>query len=278
MSKLEAIVERLFLRGSAFAVALRIAALVALIPVLFALPIIGRNAKHRDAQRTPASSAPAGATSQSSAAIATRPLYPYSVIPGGAYSPAELKNAIALDPVVANHYVGFDVAKVRVIHLDRDEMEYVSYRIGERVYWTKRKLLIRKGEALLSDGTHEARTRCGNRLSDHAVKPTSAAQPLPAALETAEPTFAPTPDLIAGNYLPDATPTVGPPVLPTPGGFIGSLVPPVYGPIVGGGPTPQVTPTPPGPPVATPEPGSLLLLASGVGSILAFARRRKDRA
>ena len=284
MRKLEAIVEWLFLRGSPLSTNLRVALLVACVPVLLAVPFIGHNTEHHyPAQSARAASQPTEArenlfASQSDSKLALRPLYPYSVIPGGAYSAEELRNAIEHDPVVAHHYAGFDIAKVRIIRLDSDRMEYVSYRLGDRLFWTNRKLSLHKGEEVITDGTHLARTRCGNRLSDQAASPTSAVQPSPEALNSpaATPKPAAEPELLAGNYLPDEIPQLGAPLIPAGGspGPTGSLIPPVYFPFVGNeGPTPAVVP-PVIPPVGTPEPGSLLLLASGLGSLWAFARRK----
>lgn len=290
MRKLEAIVEWLFLRGSPLSANLRIALLVACVPVLLALPFIGHTTEdHRPAQSARAASQPAEArenlfASQSDSKLALRRLYPYSVIPGGAYSAEELRNAIEHDPLVAHHYAGFDLAKVRIIRLDSDRMEYVSYRMGDHIFWTNRKLSLHKGEEVITDGTHLARTRCGNQLSDHAVKPTSAVQPSPEALNSpaATPEPAAEPELLAGNYLPDEIPQLSAPLIPaggSSGGPTGSLIPPVYFPVVGGAPpsgssTPPVVP-PVVPPINTPEPNSLVLLASGLGSLWAFARRRR---
>lgn len=286
MSKLEAIVEWLFLRGSPLSSIFRIALLVAFVPVLLALPFVGHDTEHHRAiQWTPVSSRSAAPGDllpyQSGPNLAPRPLFPYSVIPGGAYSAQELKNAIEHDPVVARHYANFDLAKARIIRLDQDRMEYVSYRLGDRIYWSKRELRLRKGETLITDGTHVARTRCGNRLSDHADEPTSAAQPPTEALEsppTAQTPGSPAapPELFAGNYLPDEIPEAGAPLIPSgPGGPTGAIIPPAYFPIVGGGPPgPQTTP-PVVPPVSTPEPSSLLLVGIGLGSVLVFALRKK---
>jgi hypothetical protein len=287
MRKIEAIVEWLFLSGSPLSSNLRIAILVACVPVLLALPFIGHDAGHHTAsQWARASSQPTEAREnlvRSDSELPLRPMYPYSVIPGGAYSAQELRNAVERDPVVAHHYADFDLAKVRIIRLDSDRMEYVSYRLGDHIFWTNHELRLHRGEEVITDGTHLARTRCGNRLSDHAVQPTSAAQPSAAALNSLGPEYPDErPDLFAGNYLPQEFPQFGPPVLPgggSPGGSTGSSIPPVYYPIVGGGPpgsseTTPVTPPPPPPPVNTPEPDSLLLLASGLGSLWLFARRK----
>jgi PEP-CTERM motif len=285
MRKLEAIVEWLFLRGSPLSSNFRIALLVACVPVLLALPFIGRNTEHHHPGDLAGVSLPTEVSRnvglQSDSKLDLRPLYPYSVIPGGAYSAQELRNAIEHDPVVAHHYASFDLAKVRIIRLDRDRMEYVSYRLGDHIFWTNHELRLRKGEELITDGTHLARTRCGNRLSDHAVKPTSAAQPAAETLNSpaATPEPAAEPELLAGNYLPEVIPDGRSPFVPPgPNGPTGSIIPPVYFPIVGnGGPTPAVVP-PVVPPVGTPEPSSFLLLATGLGSVLAFARRKKRQA
>jgi hypothetical protein len=105
------------------------------------------------------------------------PYYRYSIIPGGAYSQTELRHALASDKVAAAHFADFRVADTRVMTLDQDHYSYVSYRIGDRVYWTSQPVLLLKGEKLLTDGVHLARTRCGNRLG---VRPPaqSAAAPI----------------------------------------------------------------------------------------------------
>jgi hypothetical protein len=102
------------------------------------------------------------------------PYYRYSVIPGGAYTAEELKTALARDPIAASHYSDFHVDKAHVVTLENDKVCYVSYRMGDKLYWTKRPLTLRKGETLLTDGVHYARTRCGNRLSDIAPAQTAA--------------------------------------------------------------------------------------------------------
>jgi hypothetical protein len=211
-------------------------------------------------------------------------LFPYSVIPGGAHSRAELERAIANDPVVARHYAGFDAGNARVVRLDHAESMYVSYRIGAQIYWTDKPLELRAGETLITDATNAARTRCGNRLSVTPATPVSARQPRPEAMEAA-------PDLslyamAAPQLFPLLPPTLLPrdwPVTPeTPGALVPeAIIPngvlpapfpvPIF-PIVGGvGPG-----TPPGPPIpiATPEPSTLALLFAGIAVIAVFYARK----
>jgi hypothetical protein len=110
------------------------------------------------------------------------PYYRYSIIPGGAYSRLELERALARDKVAAAHFADFRVSNTRVMTLDQDHYSYISYRIGDRVYWTSQPVLLLKGEKLLTDGVHLARTRCGNRLG---VRPPAQAVVAPIKLFSA---------------------------------------------------------------------------------------------
>lgn len=224
------------------------------------------------------------AVSVTDTAFALRPLLPYSVIPGGAHDPAELRLAIAHDSVVASHYALFDVSKARVIRLDHDEAMYVSYRMGEHVYWTRKKLVLRKGESVLTDGEHQARTRCGNRLSPTSELPTSLREPERAALETpAAPELAGIMTPLADLPLSPIGPLTIPPVEASTAGHI--FFPPIIPifwipPGTPGGPTtpgkPGVPPPPPPPPVVgIPEPSSLLLLCVGLSGVSLLAKRRR---
>jgi hypothetical protein len=113
---------------------------------------------------------------------ALHPNYPYSIIPGGVYSPTELTNADRDDPVVTAHYADFNVKNAHMVQLSDDRYQYVSYRLRQKVYWTKKKLRIPKGELLLTDGNSWARARCGNRLSNTPHKEVSAEEPPATAL------------------------------------------------------------------------------------------------
>jgi hypothetical protein len=112
--------------------------------------------------------------------IENRPVYPYSVVPGGVRDARELKWATEHDPVVAEHYAGFDYGRAHVVKVVLAREVYVSYRIGKKLYWTRHPIRLKKGETLLTDGSMTARTRCGNRVEETPQQATSNFEP-PAA-------------------------------------------------------------------------------------------------
>lgn len=107
----------------------------------------------------------------------SRPVYPYSVVPGGVEDAKELKWVAEHDPVVAAHYAGFDYDRAQVVRLTLARTVYVSYRIGGRIYWTRRRLTLHKGEKLITDGRMTARSRCGNRVEEKPQQEASPAEP-----------------------------------------------------------------------------------------------------
>jgi len=107
----------------------------------------------------------------------TRRIYPYSIVPGGLADRKELVHAIVMDKVVAVHYAAFEADKATVETVRKPRAVYVSYRKGDKVYWTAKKLHLAEGETLLSDGKNEIRGRCGNRISDVPQLPVEARGP-----------------------------------------------------------------------------------------------------
>lgn len=104
----------------------------------------------------------------------SRPVYPYSIIAGGVEDAKELKWVAEHDPIVAAHYAGFDYNRARVVRLALARTVYLSYRIGNQVYWTRHRVSLRAGETLITDGRMTARSRCGNRVEE---TPQQAASP-----------------------------------------------------------------------------------------------------
>jgi hypothetical protein len=115
-----------------------------------------------------------------------RPVYRHSIIPGGAYSVSELEWAERRDPVVAAHYARFEHANLRMVQNPAARAVYVSYRVGDGVYWTRGRVQLPAAETLITDGENEARARCGNRVSDTPRQPTMASQPPASALDESE--------------------------------------------------------------------------------------------
>lgn len=125
-----------------------------------------------------------GAGSAEQGAAAPRRVYPYSIIPGGVSGAAELKRVVRADRVVAAHYANFDADKAREVTVTKPRAVHVSYRKGDQVFWTAKKVMLAQGETLLSDGSNEMRARCANRISDTPQFPVEAHGPSEEELDT----------------------------------------------------------------------------------------------
>lgn len=95
---------------------------------------------------------------------AGRAVFPYSVIPGGVRDQEELWQSILHDPVVAEHYRDIRPAAMFPMRLAIDTDGYVSYRIGNQLFWTRQLVRIKKGELVLTDRHSMIRGRCGNQI------------------------------------------------------------------------------------------------------------------
>lgn len=113
----------------------------------------------------------------------SRPVYPYSIVPGGVRDTADLRWAAEHDPVVAAHYAGFDYDHARVVRLVLAQTAYVSYRIGNKVYWTRKRIKLKKGETVITDGKITARTRCANQVIQVPQQLSSRSEPSAAKFE-----------------------------------------------------------------------------------------------
>jgi hypothetical protein len=221
--------------------------------------------------------------------------YPHALAVCGLGSQEELQQARDNDPKLREHYA--DVGFVRPEILKADELFYVSYRMGSRIVWTSKPLLVRAGERILKDRYGNClRGRCGNRLSRVPMMP--APPVLPPEIEHEKPV------LIAGliPFVPEAAPPIvpfvpeapplgllplpAPPPIETPPIEIPPIeipagrgppipiVPPIYVPPARGG-----TPVPPvRAPILispVPEPEAIVLVAAGL--ILICAARLRLR-
>jgi hypothetical protein len=245
----------------------------------------------------------AAAASKQSSPI--RPIYRYSIVAGGVRSADEVAQAIRRDPVVADHYTNVRTADLREERVQEPMLVHASYRIGDKVFWTKRLLRLQPGEKILTDGTTTIRERCGNLLTTEPLAPEVPAlidEPLAPEFEVAVAPWAPgagytldSPPALQPESEPPATgnpPPVGgigphfyyvppgssPPGQPDPRGLPKDphdtpKDPPLDPPVDTPTPTPTVTAEPP---TVVPEPGTWILLATGLLFVIgrAMASRR----
>jgi len=221
----------------------------------------------------------------STKSLSQRPIFPYSIVPGGVRDAHELQKAAAGDSVVARHYSDFRIIQAHTLRLNRPLEMYVSYRKNNQIYWTKNRMLIPAGETLISDGENLARVRCANRLSPIAAKPVAVSEPT--TEELSDPTFVPPllAQLLPGEgseffpSSPDGRIPAGPLAAKGPGGTSNTPGSPVLPPILGPGVPPLIPHTPvppppnnpaPPPPVSTPEPSSFWMLATGMALAALF--------
>jgi hypothetical protein len=220
----------------------------------------------------------------------TRKVYPYSIVPGGAATLDEAKVAMGRADVRAN-YTNLDLANLREVKLSTALSGYVSYRYGDKIYWTAKKLTLRPGETVFTDGVHIVRGRCLNCYSAFPMLPIRPNEPTEKVLDTPVdvPVFA-----YKFPVLPVEAPTLPPPpeeltprvpVLPTstpvkpPGGIwfpLLPIIPPIHH-HPGQNPPPGGLPPPIIPPVAVvPEPNYGWLLVGGfMALVLAHGLRRR---
>ena len=202
-------------------------------------------------------------------------VYPYSVIPGGVKDPDDLRYAALRDYVVRRHYAHFDFSHARLVPVSEARKVYLSYRIRDTVYWTRRKIQLRLGELLLTDGNITARARCGNQISDTAKPEVSEEEPAEDVLDQPVAQLEPGPSFpIRPLLLPPDLPT-GEPAPPRlfAGAFFFPYVPlgvplparlcPADDQIVDGHCIPKRRKAP-----VVPEPSTMVLITSGLSLIL----------
>jgi hypothetical protein len=104
-------------------------------------------------------------------------VYPYSVVPGGVKDLDDLRYKALRDWVVRRHYAHFDYGHARLERVTEAREVYLSYRVRDTVFWTRRRIRLHLGELLLTDGKITARARCGNQISDTAKPEVSDEEP-----------------------------------------------------------------------------------------------------
>jgi hypothetical protein len=216
--------------------------------------------------------------------------YPHALVACGVRSMEDVDAARTNDSALREHYA--DLGILRPAVLRSDEMDYASFRQGNQIVWTAQTVKVAAGELVLEDRAgNKVRGRCGNRLSPIPRTPKAFVMPPEMQHERPVVTFTeapylppppleqvtfPLPPVVAieqslppdqrGRKLPfipliPIVPMSGPPV-PVTGSFA-----PVPGrtPVVG---TPVVAVGT----LATPEPGTMWLMALSLGG-LALSRK-----
>lgn len=108
----------------------------------------------------------ASASRLESAPQAGAGVYPYSVVPGGVRDADDLERAAQHDRLVWQHYANFQYQHARLVRATEARQVYLSYRLRNHIYWTRKRMRLHPGELLLTDGKITARTRCGNQVSE----------------------------------------------------------------------------------------------------------------
>ena len=238
-----------------------------------------------------------------------RPVYKYSVIPGGVRTARELREATLRDQQVAAHYAGFRFEKASVSRLEKPVLVYISYRKNGQILWTKKKHPLKAGEQVISDGQITGRTRCANRISVRKQLAVAAEpDPSPVELDQIEAPVLPPSQVTYPVQYQSALVAPAPPRTPGEPGGIGPapIIPggaggggrgggfPGPGGGGGGGGTPPPPPgggggggggggcaphkdCPPPPPAPVPEPGTILLVSSGMAAVAWWRKRRINR-
>jgi hypothetical protein len=220
-----------------------------------------------------------------------RPVYPYSVIPGGVESVAEFRQALLRDPVAAGHYSHFDISRSRIQELPVEKIAYVSYRVKDRIFWTSKKVRLHRGERVVTDGVNYARARCGNRISEVPQGEHLHGEPLAAELDTPlifpHQTLMPVASAVPALPAELISPATAKPAQPSETTSLVPLVPPFGFPYGAASPgkkpkkgCPYTLPYPGAPckpahspPTVVPEPSTVLLISTGLGCMALLKRK-----
>jgi len=226
-----------------------------------------------------------------------RNIYPYAVVPGGVEKLDDLRRATQHDYVVWQHYARFQYEHARLVRATEARQVYLSYRLRDRIFWTRKRIRLHVGELLLTDGNITARAKCGNQVSETPKPEVSEEEPAEdvfdrsvAALEPLAPALP-----IRSSLVPPSLPGVSPLPPGSPqvfgGGFIFPFVP--FGVPIPGGlcETPaqeqfeqshgivdnekneKLCPPHRHKPPVVPEPSTLVLIGSGLAAV--YWRYRK---
>lgn len=163
----------------------------------------------------------------------------------------DFRRLVYSDIVLASHFAGFDWQAARLGRQERDVFAFVSHRKGDVIKLTTKPIKLPKGDGYITDGVRIVRTYCCN---DYTVAPVTSA--------------------VAGvaQETPPVVPPQLPASLPVAETFVDEL--PIIPAVVGRS---LVDPTPLPPPTGPiPEPGTMLLMGTGLMALAYVCRRKKS--
>ena len=101
--------------------------------------------------------------------VSYRPLN-LALIPGGITSVEEFLQRVAEDPTLSSFFGSCDVGAT-IQPLPDDILVFMAFRRGEEIKWTRRPLLVHKGEYVLTFCGKTILARCGNLISWTPMQP-----------------------------------------------------------------------------------------------------------
>lgn len=84
----------------------------------------------------------------------------------------EFRQQIEKDPELKRHYKNFNWEEAYTFAMPEEKSMHVSYRTPTSIFWTSKKIKIKKGETLITDGIIVVRTFCCNQIADWPKGPT----------------------------------------------------------------------------------------------------------
>jgi hypothetical protein len=107
--------------------------------------------------------------------VSFRPLN-LALIPGGITSVEEFRQRVAEDPTLNSFFGSCNVAAT-IQPLPDDILVFIAFRRGQEIKWTRRPLLVHKGEYVLTFCGKTVLARCGNLISWTPMQPSEDVPP-----------------------------------------------------------------------------------------------------
>ena len=107
--------------------------------------------------------------------VSFRPLN-LALIPGGINSVEDFVKRVAADPTLSSFFGSCNV-NATIQPLPQDILVFIAFRRGQEIKWTRRPLLVHKGEYVLTFCGKTVLARCGNLISWSPMQPSEDVPP-----------------------------------------------------------------------------------------------------